>query len=237
MPVAVNTASGVSALFGKTVVAIAAGYYHSLALCSDGTVAAWGHNGFGRLGDNTTTQRNVPVAVNTASGVSALFGKTVVAIAAGYHHSLALCSDGTVAAWGYNTSGQLGDNTTTQRNVPVAVNRDSGVSALFGKTVVAVSAGGPQPGAVLGRHRGRLGRQRLRPARRQHHDAAAPRAGGGKQASGVSALFGKTVVALCGGLRSQAGAVLGRHGGRLGLQQPTASSATTPRRRATCRWR
>jgi len=43
------------------------------------------------------------VAVNTASGVSALYGKTVVAIsAAGMAHSLALCSDGTVAAWGAN---------------------------------------------------------------------------------------------------------------------------------------
>ena len=57
----------------------------------------------------------MPVAVNTASGVSALFGKTVVAVAAGDSHSLALCSDGTVAAWGYNTYGQLGDNATTNR--------------------------------------------------------------------------------------------------------------------------
>ena len=65
MPVAVNTNSGVSALYGKTVVAIAAGYYHSLALCADGTVAAWGYNCFGQLGDNTTTQRNAPVAVST----------------------------------------------------------------------------------------------------------------------------------------------------------------------------
>ena len=36
----VLTASETSALFGKTVTAIAAGGYHSLALCSDGTLAA-----------------------------------------------------------------------------------------------------------------------------------------------------------------------------------------------------
>jgi len=122
VPVVVNTNSAVSALYGKTVVAIAAGVYHSLALCSDGTVAAWGYNGLGQLGDNTQTQHLVPVAVNTNSVVSALYNKTVVAIAAGAIHSLALCSDGTVAAWGYNTCGQLGDNSTTQRNAPVAVN-------------------------------------------------------------------------------------------------------------------
>ena len=61
-------------------------------------------NQYGQLGDTTTTDRYLPVAVNTNSGV-ALFGKTVVAVAAGHSHSLALCSDGTVAAWGNNSDG------------------------------------------------------------------------------------------------------------------------------------
>ena len=140
-PVAVNMGSGVSALYGKTVVAIAAGDSHSLALCSDGTVAAWGYNANGQLGNNTTNSSFVPVAVNADSGVSALYGKTAVAIAAGHGHSLALCSDGTVAAWGNNMWGQLGDNTTTNRSVPASVNTASG-SALYAKTVVAIAAGG-----------------------------------------------------------------------------------------------
>ena len=38
---------------------------------------------------------------------------SMVAITAGRHFSLALCSDGTVAGWGDNSSGQLGDNTLT----------------------------------------------------------------------------------------------------------------------------
>jgi alpha-tubulin suppressor-like RCC1 family protein len=128
------------ALAGKTVVAIVAGGSHSLALCSDGTVAAWGWNYFGQIGDTTTTNRLVPVAVNTATN-SALYGKAVVAIAAGVNHNLALCSDGTVVAWGRNTSGQLGDDSTTQRSVPVAVNTAPG-SALRDKKVVAISGGG-----------------------------------------------------------------------------------------------
>jgi hypothetical protein len=122
--VAVNRAPSVSALGGKTVTAIAAGGTHSLALCSDGTVAAWGWDAFGQLGDNFVSGgiSQVPMAVNTASGVSALYGKTVVAIAAGELHNLALCSDGTVAAWGGNDFGQLGNNSTTDRCAPVAVN-------------------------------------------------------------------------------------------------------------------
>ncbi|MCX6875987.1 MAG: cadherin-like beta sandwich domain-containing protein [Verrucomicrobia bacterium] len=123
------------ALAGRTVVAIAAGDHHSLALCADGTLAAWGNNGSGQLGDNSTTRRTVPVVVNQ-TGV--LAGKSVVAIAAGGDSSLALCSDGTVAAWGYNYYGQLGNNSTTNSSVPVPVNQ-SGM--LAGKVVTAVAAG------------------------------------------------------------------------------------------------
>ena len=64
------------------VTAVAAGSSHSLALKSDGTVRAWGHNYYGQLGDLTTSYRTAPVPVVDLSGV--------IAIAAGYSHSLAL---------------------------------------------------------------------------------------------------------------------------------------------------
>jgi len=137
-PVGVDR-SGV--LAGKIVIQVSAGYSHSLALCSDGTIASWGYNGsggldpgYGQLGNATNTDSNVPVLVSR-SGV--LAGKTVVAISAGAYHSLALCSDGTVAAWGWNAAGQLGDGTTSSSSVPVLV---SSSGALVGKTVVAISA-------------------------------------------------------------------------------------------------
>ena len=130
VPVAVT-----GALAGKTVTAIAAGSYHSLALTSDGTVYSWGQNTYGQLGNNSTTQSNVPVAV-TSTG--ALAGKTVTAIAAGYSHSLALTLDGEVYGWGNNANGQLGNGGTAQSNVPVAV---TSTGALAGKTVTAIVAG------------------------------------------------------------------------------------------------
>lgn len=128
-------------LSGKTVVAISAGDYatlgraFSLALCSDGKVAAWGGNSYGQLGNGGTTSSNVPVLV-TSSG--ALSGKSVVAVSAGDLHSLVLCSDGTVASWGTNSSGQLGNGGRISSNVPVLVT-SSGV--LSGKSVVFMSAG------------------------------------------------------------------------------------------------
>jgi len=134
VPVAVDT-SGV--LAGKRVVSISCGSLHTLALCSDGTLVAWGSNQLGQLGNGGSSSPSVvPVAVDR-SGV--LAGKTVVEISAGGRHSLVRCSDGTLAAWGLNTGGELGDGTFTNSNVPVAVNM-SGV--LAGRTITSISAGG-----------------------------------------------------------------------------------------------
>lgn len=136
-PVPVNNVGGTSALAGKDIVSITTGGSHSLALCTDGTVLAWGHNGAGQLGDNTTTpSRRVPVTVNADSGVSALFGKRVVALAAGGQFSAALCTDGTIATWGSNSFGQLGNGTTgggSSTKVPGVVSTASGLSALYEK--------------------------------------------------------------------------------------------------------
>lgn len=88
------------------VTAVAAGLNHGMALKNDGTVWAWGDNGYNQLGDGTTTRRTLPVQVTGINGV--------VAIAAGSYHSMALKSDGTVWAWGNNTSGQLGNGTNYQ---------------------------------------------------------------------------------------------------------------------------
>ena len=137
IPVLVNKASG-SALQGKTVAKIFAGTYHSLALCTDGTLVSWGSNVYGELGDGTTTSRDQAVLVNTST---ALLGKTVVDVVAGYLYTVALCSDGTVAAWGLNSSGQLGNNSNTNASTPQAVNTTAGVSALSLKNVVRIAAG------------------------------------------------------------------------------------------------
>ena len=132
VPVAVDM-SGV--LSGKTITALATGQYHTVALASDGMVYTWGWNDYGQLGDNSTTQRNTPVAVDISGVIS---GKTITAIAAGVNHSVALASDGTLYAWGYNNKGQLGNNSTTDSHVPVAVDM-SGI--LSGKTITSITAG------------------------------------------------------------------------------------------------
>ena len=107
------------------VVAVAGGDQHSLALRSDGTVWAWGNDGWGQLGNGTYARSTIPVQVPGLTNVTA--------IAAGSLHNLAVKSDGTVWAWGFNYYGQVG-NGTSGGNVlsPAQVKYLTGVTAVAG---------------------------------------------------------------------------------------------------------
>jgi uncharacterized repeat protein (TIGR01451 family) len=120
-----NTPVQVSGLTNVAKVAAGGGQGggHTLALRNDGTVWAWGFNGFGAVGDGTFLQRLSPVQVTTLANVTAL--------AAGRDHSLALRNDGTVWSWGRNFSGELGQvDFATDQNRPVQVFWLSGVTAI-----------------------------------------------------------------------------------------------------------
>ena len=120
-----------------TDIAIAAGGYHTVALRADVTVWAWGWNDYGALGDGTWTDSNTPVQVVGPGGAGNL--EDIIAIAGGYHHTIALKSDGTVWTFGANDAGQLGDGTNTHRITPVQVFGEGGSGFL---TDVSAIAGG-----------------------------------------------------------------------------------------------
>lgn len=110
-PVEVTSLSGVTAL--------ASGYWNELALLSNGTVKAWGNNTQGQVGNGTsegpefcaapaakTYCSSTPVTVGGLAGVTSISASPLTQLVAGL-------SNGTVVAWGNNTSGQLGVGTTT----------------------------------------------------------------------------------------------------------------------------
>jgi len=100
------------------IVAVAAGYTHSLALKAEGTVVAWGANDFG--------QTSVSAAATN-----------VMAIAAGYWHSLALKTDGTVIGWGDNGEGQTSVPAAATNVVAIAAGWFHNLALKADGTVVA----------------------------------------------------------------------------------------------------
>jgi len=141
-----------------SVLAIAAGRSHNVAVRSDGTVVAWG-------GDNSYGQRTVPSGITNAvkaaagefhslvllsSGAVRAWGYTVdgnttvpdaatdiTAIAAGHRHSLALKADGTVIAWGLNTEGCTTVPTGLSHVVAIAAGAYHSLAVKSDGTVVA----------------------------------------------------------------------------------------------------
>jgi len=108
-----------------SIVSLGGRGYHSLALKSDGTVWAWGHNLYGQLGIGVTSAgTNVPVQVIGLTNPASIIG-------AGFS-SFALMPDGTVRAWGEGTYGQCGDGAGVNRSLPVQVAGLSNVTAISG---------------------------------------------------------------------------------------------------------
>ncbi|NDD85031.1 hypothetical protein EBZ38_12270, partial [bacterium] len=91
---------------------VACGGNHTGCIKTDGTLWMWGYNFYGQLGDDTRTNRSSPV--QTVTG-----GTNWKQVAGGGLHTGAIKTDGTLWMWGYNDTGQLGDNTRTNRSSPV----------------------------------------------------------------------------------------------------------------------
>jgi alpha-tubulin suppressor-like RCC1 family protein len=140
VPAAVST-SGV--LSGKIVTQVSAGGTATCALDTGGAAYCWGDNADGDLGNNSTAESNVPVTVST-SGV--LSGKTLIQATAGITFACALDTGGAAYCWGDNSSGQLGNGSTSSSGVPVPVTAQAilpgaptGVTAKPGNTTATIS--------------------------------------------------------------------------------------------------
>lgn len=90
------------------VTALTAGGGSTCVIRVDGHVSCWGLNGFGQLGDGTTTDAHAPVAVLDISAATAV-------ITSG-SHTCAQDAVGATKCWGYNANGQLGNYTRTDHH-------------------------------------------------------------------------------------------------------------------------
>lgn len=106
------------------VIKIDAGSTHTCAVLIGGNVKCWGHNQYGKLGNGSTVQANLPVDVIG-------LGTPATEVVAGSSHTCALTSIGGVKCWGNNARGQLGNNSISNSTIPVdAVGLTQSVAAL-----------------------------------------------------------------------------------------------------------
>ena len=137
-PVEVAEENGGTGLLAD-IVRVNSGWSHTCALKSEGEVVCWGNGGSGQLGNNGTDDSSGPVTVVEGSGSSHPL-RDIVQISSGKEHTCALTVHGRVLCWGRGAEGQLGDNHTEDKHVPVAVAAGDG-SAETLSGIVRISAG------------------------------------------------------------------------------------------------
>lgn len=118
-------------------ITVSAGANHTCATDTVSAVYCWGLNNKGQLGDGTTSSKGTPNAVLSSLGGSVLTGVKEVAV--GENFSCAIITTGkTVKCWGENSSGQLGNGTTTDSTVPAQVKDSTGNSVLADVTDISL---------------------------------------------------------------------------------------------------
>ncbi len=134
-PTPINTTGGITSNTGISQVMLGAS--HSCAL-KNGAVFCWGYNFAGQLGDNTTTNRKVPTAIDVTGAITSNSGITQLGVA-GIH--TCVLKNGGIYCWGQNLNGQIGDGTTTQQHKPVAISTAGGITSNSEVSQLITSSG------------------------------------------------------------------------------------------------
>ena len=115
---------------GVALASLTAGAGFTCGTASDGGAWCWGANDAGELGTADTLPRLQPARV-------ASFTDRITSLAAGGTHTCAATTGLAVWCWGDGSRGQLGDELTTNRNIPTAV---SGQTLLIGVGQLSLGA-------------------------------------------------------------------------------------------------
>jgi alpha-tubulin suppressor-like RCC1 family protein len=112
---------------GRSAASVAIGVGHACAVLDNATVACWGSNSNGQLGQD-------PTSVTASPTATVIAGVTAQAVVVGFDHSCALTTLGAVLCWGSNAKGQLGVD-------PAGLTRDHSPRTIAGLAATALASG------------------------------------------------------------------------------------------------
>jgi uncharacterized repeat protein (TIGR02543 family) len=98
---------------------LSTGITHSIGKTTNGQVYAFGSNEFGNIGNGTTAFTPTHPTLISFTGLQD--GETIRDVIAGQFSTFAVTSNGRVYAWGLNSVGQLGDNSTVNKFTPTLI--------------------------------------------------------------------------------------------------------------------
>jgi len=129
--------SNITVLPGESITTFKSGTAHVAVLMSSSRIYTFGYNGYGALGDGTTTNRYSPIEITAQFTLNV--DEAIIDLYLGSSHNIALTSDGRAFTWGLNNYGQLGDGTTTNSLTPKDIT--SYLSLLVGENIIHTDIG------------------------------------------------------------------------------------------------
>lgn len=105
----------VTSVEGEKMAKVACGWRHTITVNEAGKLFTFGWSKYGQLGHGDNRDHLTP------SPVASMAEKTILQVSGGWRHSVALDSEGTVFAWGWNKFGQVGNGTNEDQNAPQRV--------------------------------------------------------------------------------------------------------------------
>ncbi|MFT4186028.1 MAG: hypothetical protein QM613_02200, partial [Micrococcaceae bacterium] len=121
---------------------VASGWATAYAITAGQRLFATGNNDYGQIGRGGTVDSQTMVQVGLNTAPNALWQQ----VSSTYQHAMALTTDNLLYVWGQNSSGQVGDNSTTNRGNPINISLPA--SAPSGATWNFVAAGASQSYAL-----------------------------------------------------------------------------------------
>ncbi|MBU1143737.1 MAG: InlB B-repeat-containing protein, partial [Firmicutes bacterium] len=123
---------------GEKISSTSFGNSHSIALTSNGRLFVWGANSSNQLGDGTSSTRIIPIEITSRFNLAE--GEVIENVRTFDFHTIVITSANRIFSWGSNTSGQLGDGTTINRNTPIEIT--SRFDLISEEAISLVSTGG-----------------------------------------------------------------------------------------------